>query len=340
MTLEKEIARAEATADRVLPAQIARAVAMGKGWTGARDYARRANMVPRAQNMLEKAATSSWTTDSEGPQAGVTVQQLADDLATTTAFFAAWAAGLLTRVPSHTRLIAGVATRAVRSPEGSALPVVAPVVAAQRLEPELVGSLIVATNEVWDRGGASGLQFLRSLLTDAAGRGVDKVFLDAVTDGLTPVSVATPSAVDDIRAAMVSALNMIRTKASARIFWIAAPDTANLLALYPQDFPGVSLAPGATLLGAPFFVSEAAASGTLIALNGTDIGADVEGPFIDISHQATVLMSDDPDADGEDGTLVSLFQSNSSAAKVTVWLTAAPIRANGVAVIDGIGEAS
>ncbi len=163
---------------------------------------------------------------------------------------------------------------------------------------------------------------LRADLTRAASEEIDRTFLDpsnagvaderpaSVTNGVTPIASAdSPS--EDI-AALISAFTGDLASAS----FVTDPVTAAQIAL-ARDAGGGFLFPdagprGGSILGLPLVVSRASprdsSGGQLVLLDGTGIVYGSLGVKTEVSEQAAIAMSDDPDSPAE---MVSLFQTNS-----------------------------
>ncbi|WP_164881820.1 phage major capsid family protein [Paenirhodobacter populi] len=288
---------------------------------------------------LQKASVGGASTNDEDAQHGASI---ASFLPSVGAFStAAYNADLLFRVPAYVTLVEGVAVTLQRTEEGQALPLVKPVLdAAERLVPVPFGALVVASDELWRMSGSAAQSFVNYLLRDASARGLDQYFLAQIAAGTADVPLASTSTAD-VQDALRKALNIARAKGGARLFWVAAPDTANLLASRPNDFPGVTAGLNSTLLGVPCYFSDAAEAGTLTLVDGNSVGALIEGPWLDRSNAATVLMDDAPAMDSTTPTpgpqMVSLFQTNSSAVRITLRAGVELVRSDAAARITGFG---
>lgn len=339
--VQSQIDLAERAADAGAPNWIARSLALGKGFNAAAAYASANGAPARAVTALQKASVGGASTNDEDAQHGASIASFLPSVGAFSAFTAAYNADLLFRVPAYVTLVEGVAVTLQRTEEGQALPLVKPVLdAAERLVPVPFGALVVASDELWRMSGSAAQSFVNYLLRDASARGLDQYFLAQIAAGTADVSLASTSTAD-VQDALRKALNIARAKGGARLFWVAAPDTANLLASRPNDFPGVTAGLDSTLLGVPCYFSDAAEAGTLTLVDGNSVGALIEGPWLDRSNAATVLMDDAPAMDSTTPTpgpqMVSLFQTNSSAVRITLRAGVELVRSDAAARITGFG---
>ena len=131
----------------------------------------------------------------------------------------------------------------------------------------------------------------------------------------------------------------VNTVGQAKLYWIAAPDVAKMASILDPDvFPAMS-ASGGEIANLPAVVSSGVPDGSLYLIDGSGIAADGGAVTVSASSQADILMDTQPSMDATTPTpasMVSMFQSNSTALKADAWFGVQVLRDDAVAVIEGI----
>jgi HK97 family phage major capsid protein/HK97 family phage prohead protease len=201
------------------------------------------------------------------------------------------------------------------------------------LEPLKVANIAVVTMELVRDSSPSAELLVRDSLAKALSERMDIDFIDpdkAAVSGVSPASIlngisaigSSGTDADAVRADVRALFNafIAANNAPTDGVWIMKATTALALSLMVNplgqpEFPGLSMT-GGTFMGLPAIVSEyvpSDSSGATVALvNASDIYFGDEGGIsLDMSTEASLQMSDDPD-DPADATtvLVSLWQHN------------------------------
>jgi len=238
----------------------------------------------------------------------------------------------LRRVPFNVR-ITGQATGASASwvGQGLAKPVTQFDTSASSLGFTKIATIAVLTQELAKFSSPNAETMVRDELAAAVIERMDQDFINpaisaiadvrpaSILSGVTPVTM-TGTDGDAVRAALGDLLAVYLTaNNSPRSAVIILPSTLALEwslltnALGQPEFPSLSMS-GGTLQGIPVITSQYASIGgfsLFIMVNASDIFlADDGGVSVDVSREATVLMSNDPVADAATGTSVNLWQNN------------------------------
>ncbi|MGR9135661.1 phage major capsid family protein [Rhizobium leguminosarum] len=303
------------------------------------DIADRLRMPAPAQRILKAAVAAGTLADPSW--AG----QLADMQAASSAFLqglggrSAFAAlldlGVLTRAPLRSRVgaVAEGVVGAVTG-EGQARPVSRISLNGDALLPQQADAIVVLSREVIENASAAAHAFLSRQLRRAVAKALDVGFFDRLITSATPTFSSTGDHVTDLKT-MLDATN----SGEGRLVWVAAPDVANSIALL-NDGRGTASPEGVSeFLNLPFAVSPGLAAGTLVLLDGDRILADIESLGIDVARFATLEMNDEPTMDAITPTatpVVSLWQTNAVAVKVSALFGVSAGTADAVAVLTGI----
>lgn len=236
--------------------------------------------------------------------------------------------------------------------EAKPKPLSRPALTGSRLASRKVVALVCTTKESMQPSltGEGGLteQNLLEDLQRAVTAALDEAFIDAANAGVTDVRPAsitngapTIASSGDPATDLAALVSTFQGNLESAAF-ITDPTTATRLAL-ARDAGGAFLFPdlgprGGTLLQIPVLTSRASpidSSGAQIALvDASGLVTSAEGLQVDITDQADLLMSDDPEGGG--AQLVSLFQTNSVAFKVEIFANWEQQRSGGVVVLTDV----
>jgi HK97 family phage major capsid protein len=237
--------------------------------------------------------------------------------------------------------------------EGLAKPVTAGAFDSVELPPTKCVSLSVITNELIKASAGRAVRAVQGVLVKSQVRAIDSKFASAdaatastpagVLNGVSAIaSTGDPTA--DL-AALLEAYDGDLT--SAR--FLMSPGVAAQLALRAgssMTFADVGVA-GGSLLGIPVVVSKHVASdssgGTIILLDASAILYGDGGVTLDAGTHCDVAMQSEPTGDATTGTgssLVSMFQSNSTAVKVERYIGWQVARAGAVVWVESADYAA
>lgn len=242
------------------------------------------------------------------------------------------------RIPAHVRV--GMVTSSAAAGvvgEGKAIPVSQVVIGNIVLMPTRVGALIVCTdNLLYDVSGPGQAMFNRELLT-RIGAAVDKEFVAKITSSLVPIT--STAALADVRAAMLA----VASDALERPYFIASPDVGKLAATLSDVKGGPAFMAASSIGGelgnVPLLISSGLAPGTLVYLDAGQIVANGEAPTIDVSSETNISMDTVPPMAADVPTaasMVSMYQTDSTALRSTVLFACDKLRANSVSLVTGI----
>jgi HK97 family phage major capsid protein len=225
------------------------------------------------------------------------------------------------------------------------------------LAPLKCANIVVLTEELLRRSDSAAESMVRDEMRNALVALIDESFIDpanAGSAGVEPASITNAAVngaasgtgdADDIRADIRSLFNeFITANSSADIVLVMrATDAlaAGMLvnALGQAEFPGVNRN-GGSLVGLPVVTSQAVPSGTVIAVQPSEIYyADDGGFMVDVSREASLQMLDNPTNDSVTPTatsMVSLWQTNSVGFRCERILNWAARRPTAVAYLSGV----
>ena len=239
--------------------------------------------------------------------------------------------------------------------EGKAIPVTSMDFMDVTLTSLEIDALAAITKKLLRESSPAAEMLVRDGLVQAARQKIDTTFLStsAAVNGVSPagllngLAAGSASGVDaDALRADIAALyaGFISAKNATGLSWVMGPSLAKQIslmrnALGQREFPDLSQN-GGTLEGDQVVVGDNVGDGDFILLKPSDIyKIGYRGIAVSISDQATIEMVDDPTGDAGTPTaqskqMVSMFQSNSVAIKVTMPMNYAKRRSSAVAYID------
>jgi HK97 family phage major capsid protein len=265
-------------------------------------------------------------------------------------------------VPARVRVIAATSgSTAYWSGERNPRPISRMTFAGDTLEPLSVIAMLVTTTELLRSSSPSAESILSRDLAFAAVQAMDQAFIDpanagsagvkpaSITNGATTIHSSGNSLanIDSDLALLIEAL----ADAGSDLTWatfILRPRTALYLSLLRGTggalaHPGMSVK-GGTLAGLPAIVSAASPSdvgspqegGEITLLDPSQIiVVDDGGSALEISRQTALAMSDSPTSPT---TLVSMWQSEAAALKITRWANWQRCRAGMAQVLDQVTD--
>jgi hypothetical protein len=296
-----------------------------------------ANRAPeQAQRIYKASIGAGSTTNSTLGSEGIAIGPFSDAMRTVSAFFRILSDNGFTRVPMETRvgMVTSSPTAGVVA-EGAGIPVSRVTLNNVLLQPIKAAALIVVTNELLLNVSAAGQACFSRELQSVVAAAVDTAFVDVIDTGTTPITSTGPN--KDLRAALTA----VNSAGIARLYWVASEDVGKFGSTLATSWPAflAASATGGELANLPMLVSSGVPSGTLYLVDATGIAADGGPVTVDISTQADVLMDTAPPMNSTTptpATVVSMFQTDSTALKALAIFGAAKLRANAVAVITGI----
>jgi len=268
----------------------------------------------------------------------------------------------LNRIPFNVR-IAGQTTggNAYWVGEGAPKPLTAFDFTATELRWNKIATIAVLTNELIRFSNPSAERLVRDGLAAAVIERADIDFIDpaktlvanvspaSITNGATAIP-SSGSTADDVRADIQAlwAPFIAARNAPRNAVYIMDSTTALALSLMlnplgQTEFPGLTMN-GGTFMGVPVVVSDylpvSSAGGMVVLVNASDIWLADDGQVtIDSSREASLQMLDNPtnnSATGTPTTMVSMFQTNSTAFLAERFINWARRRASGVAYLTGV----
>lgn len=268
----------------------------------------------------------------------------------------------LNRIPFNVR-IAGQTSggNAYWVGEGAPKPLTAFDFTATELRWNKVAAISVLTDELIRFSSPSAERLVRDALAGAVIERIDFDFIDpakAAVANVSPASItngatAIPSSGTDAAAirADIQALwapFIAARNAPRNAVYIMDSTTALALSLMQNplgqsEFPGITMN-GGTFMGVPVIVSDylpvSSAGGMVVLVNASDIWLADDGQVtVDTSNEASLQMLDNPtnnSATGTPTTMVSMFQTNSTAFRAERYINWARRRASGVAYLTGV----
>ncbi|HOW49374.1 MAG TPA: phage major capsid protein [Rubrivivax sp.] len=239
--------------------------------------------------------------------------------------------------------------------ESQGIPVTTADFSSVNLTPLKVGAIAVVSNELMRDSSPAAEMLVRDALVQASAQRVDTTFLStsAASAGVSPAGIlnglpgfnshgATAEAViADFK--QLTAIFQSYKNASDLVV-VTTPDLAvslglMLTALGQQQFPGVGQ-DGGTLLGRPVFTGDNVGAGHFIMLKPSDIyRIGDSGVQVSISNVATIEQDSAPQGASDtptaaSATLMSMYQTESTAIKVVRSVNFAKRRSHAVQYID------
>lgn len=268
----------------------------------------------------------------------------------------------LNRIPFNVR-IAGQTSggNAYWVGEGAPKPLTQFDFTATELRWNKVATIAVLTNELIRFSNPSAERLVRDGL---AGAVIERIDIDFVDPAKAAVANVSPASITNGATAIVSTgVDAESIRADIRALWapfIAARnaprnavyimDSTTALALSlmqnplgQSEFPGLTMN-GGTFMGVPVIVSDylpvTSNGGMVVLANASDIWlADDNQVTVDVSNEASLQMLDNPTNNSGTGTatsMVSMFQTNSTAFLAERYINWARRRASGVAYLTGV----
>lgn len=238
--------------------------------------------------------------------------------------------------------------------EGKAIPVTSMDFSDVTLTSLEIDALAAITKKLVRESSPAAEMLVRDGLVQAVRQKIDTTFLStaAAVTGVSPagllngLSAGSASGYDaDALRADIAALyaGFIAAKNATGLYWVMGPSLAKQVslmrnALGQREFPDLSQS-GGTLEGDPVVVGDNVGAGDFILLKPSDIyKIGDRGISVSVSDQATIEMDTAPTGDAgvptaQSANMVSMFQSNSVAIKVTLPMNYAKRRSSAVAYI-------
>jgi HK97 family phage major capsid protein/HK97 family phage prohead protease len=268
----------------------------------------------------------------------------------------------LNRIPFNVR-IAGQTTggNAYWVGEGAPKPLTSFDFNATELRWNKIATIAVLTNELIRFSDPSAERLVRDGLAAAIIERADVDFIDpnkaavanvspaSITNGIAPI-VSSGNTAEDIRVdiAALWAPFIAARNAPRNAVYLMDSTTALALSMMQNplgqsEYPGLTMN-GGTFMGVPVIVSDYlpvdSGGGMVVLLNASDIWLADDGQVtIDASREASLQMLDNPtnnSATGTPTTMVSMFQTNSTAFLAERYLNFARRRASAVAWLSGV----
>ncbi|EZP51400.1 phage major capsid protein [Delftia sp. RIT313] len=268
----------------------------------------------------------------------------------------------LNRIPFNVRIAGQTSGGAAQwVGEGAPKPLTAFDFTSTELRWAKVAAISVLTNELIRFSSPSAERLVRDAL---AGAVIERIDVDFVDPAKTAVANISPASITNGATAIVSSgtdAEAIRRDVQAlwapfiaarnaprNAVYIMDSTTALALSLLQNplgqsEFPGITMN-GGTFMGVPVIVSDYlpadSGGGIVVLMNASDVWLADDGQVtIDASQEASLQMLDNPtnnSATGTPTTMVSMFQTNSTAFRAERYINWARRRASGVAYLTGV----
>lgn len=220
-----------------------------------------------------------------------------------------------------------------------------------------VAAISVLTNELIRFSSPSAERLVRDALAAAVNERLDIDFIDpakaavanvspaSITNGATAVASSGSDAeairndVQRLWAPFITARNPPRSAVYLMDSTTALAVSLMQNPLGQSEFPGLTMN-GGTFMGVPAIVSDNVPPGIVVLVNARDIWLADDGQVtVDASQEASLQMLDNPTNNSATGTatsLVSMFQTNSTAFRAERYINWQRRRASGVAYLTGV----
>jgi hypothetical protein len=305
----------------------------------AAEYARAAHMSDRAIRILTKAPIGGLTISNSPDLVDwrIAGKSFFTMLRTESVFMRLLDKGFR-RVPLRERvgMVATNATALARA-EGQPFPVSAVTLDGQTLEPVPVGVILVMTDQLAKNMTADATNLIYAELRGAVSYAVDSEFFSIVMDSATPsipsAGLGAAGMMEDVRLL----LSLVNTTAAGYLVWAMSPDVANDATILDERNAMTPM--GGEFFGIPAMVAHSLPAGTLRLINGAGIAAAGDGMEVQASNEATLQMVDNPTNNSVTPTattLVSMFQTNSTALLAKISIGAERMRDDAVAEVTGV----
>jgi len=245
--------------------------------------------------------------------------------------------------------------------EGLAKPLTSFNVDKTTLAPLKCANIVVLTEELLRRESYSAETLVRDEMVGALVQLIDVAFIDPANNGsanVKPAAVSYQAAhsvasgtgdADDVRADLRSLINEFiaaNSQDSSIVLVMRATDAlaAGMMvnALGQPEFPNISMGGGSLFPGLSVITSQSVPAGTVVAIQPNDIYLGDDGGFmVDVSREASLLMTDDANANMNSTTptgasLVSMWQTNSVAFRAERIINWKRRRSTAVAYLTGV----
>lgn len=201
-------------------------------------------------------------------------------------------------------------------------------------------SLVVITNEQLTNLSSAGQTSVNQTLANSIASAIDGGFLNLITSTDTESFPASGTGAVNVWADLRQAMLAVSASGGGNIYAIASPAVGVMLAtLATADGAQVFSAAPNEIANLPLLISEGAPAGEIIIVNASQIAAD-GGPILpDRARHASIEMSDTPTHNSATPTatsLVSLWQTDSSALRASAEFGALPLNESAVCIISGV----
>lgn len=333
MSVSDKIIRAETLAHSAIVPWIVRSVALNR--VDQDGVANVAEIYGAPQGVVDtiKAAVVAGTGTPALTGATAAAMAFVQTVAPSSALMTLLADRALHRAPFNTRLIASTGVVANEIAEGAAIPVDQPDFTGQILRPRNVAAIAAATKEIWSNVSAQGQGFVSDLLREAVAAAADGTFFGEIAPA-APTATATAGDQASILTGLRALLNAVHTRPGARLYWALSTDAANELAT--MDHPRINPLAG-SVLGLKSVTTGGLTGAQVALIDGRGLVAEIEDIRFDATDEATLEMADPVTGDSTaptPATLVSLFQTNSLAARIILRFGVEKVRDNAVATLE------
>lgn len=232
------------------------------------------------------------------------------------------------RAPLNARLMSATGVSASVVAEGAPIRLSAATFKGEQLHLHKVAAMLAITDDLWRDTSSAGQQFVIKQLREAVGQAADAALF---ADIITASDLGTAA---DVPAALAALLAEVHTTATASLYWALSPTAANAAAVL--DHPRVDPL-GGTILGRPAVITSGLSGKQIALIDARGLVAEVEGVSVTASGEALLEMDDAPTHDATTPTgasLVSMFQTDTTAVRALMYLGAHQLRTGAAAVIE------
>ncbi len=330
------IAQGTALAEANIHAALVRSLALRQDYQGADDAARQLGAPPE---MVEKIkAVTAWTVEGTPGLAGNSAASIAflQRVGESSLLARLLADNAESWVPLQTRPLglAADATAYVVG-EGAAIPLSPMSLDGRTVDPFKIAAHVVTSRELWEKVGSEGQAFLNNLLQQAVARTADASFFGRFIARDAPTFSALGTTPEAIALGLRQALDAVHVRPGARLYWAVSTGAANVLASQ-LALPHLNPFTG-SVGGIPAIITSGLAGRRMALVDARGFVGDLDATQIESATHTTLEMSEDPDGSSTAplGTqIVSLWQSNSRAARLVLNLGFDSLRDNALAVLD------
>lgn len=227
--------------------------------------------------------------------------------------------------------------------EGAAVPVSRMEIPGVGVPRSKANAIVVLTDETIRNMGVQGEALISREIRRSLAPAVDAEFISAVVDSSTPALSSSGNAATDAAADLAALLSVVEPTAESRLAWALSPDVGILASTLLTSgggflFPDMSPT-GGSMLNIEAIVCDALPGGTIMLVDATGLAGDSELITIDASNQTSIEMLDNPTNNSVSPTptsVVSMFQTDSTALMATAWFGAYRFRDEAVAIMNGV----